>query len=85
MKSLFATSQLTILNLPALHSSTYCQISLYNSSQQNISTSQSDELSAEPLTLYPPILITPTLLVNAQSALNPHHIKHEPLMGDQFI
>jgi hypothetical protein len=64
MKSLFATSQLTVLNLPALYSSTYRQVSLYDHSQQNRLTSQSDELSPEPLTLFPPILITPTLLVN---------------------
>src|SRR5882757_32821 len=85
MKSLFATSQLTIPNLPALDSSTYCQISEYGHSQQIRSTSQSDEPSTEPLTLLPPIPITPTLLVNARSTLNPHHIKREPLMGDQFV
>jgi len=85
MKSLFATSQLTVPNLPALDSSTYGQISEYGHLQQIRSTSQSDEPSTEPLTLLPPIPISPTLLVNARTALNPHHIKREPLLGDPFV
>jgi len=85
MNSFFSTSQLTVPAPPVAHSSTYPEDGRHVQAQQNISTPQSNGLSAEPFSLFFPIPVTPILLAEARAALNPHLIKREPLLGDRTV